>query len=1195
MPEGMNAGNIALNLTLNKDSFNKDLGGMQQTAAGVGKKIASSLGGAANSAIGMGRKFVSATTTAARGFYNAERSIAASGKRIAAAVAGAFAITQIVKFANSCIKLGSDLTEMENVTNTVFPNMTKQVEEWSKAAANSAGQTETQAKNYIGTMGAMSKAFGFTEKEAFEMSTTVAQLVGDVSSFYNLTQDESFEKLKSIFTGETQSLKSLGVVMTQTALDEFALANGFGKLSSQMTEAEKVSLRFAFVQEKLSAASGDFTRTTNSWANQVKRLKLNFTEIQTSIGQGLINVLTPVIKWVNTLLQRLVTLANAFKSFTAMFTGKEVSPVTKATTGMVDGIEDTADATDSLADSASNAGSAAAAAAKEMKALFGFDSINKLNDDSSSGGGGGGGGGGGSSGGGDVVGDTYDMGVLDTEGIAEDLKSKLKDLIDAEDWEGIGRYAAEKVNLGLEKIYEVISWENVGPKVTPIIEAITGIINGFVDELRWDLIGADIAEGINTAVNIANGLYTGIEWDNLGSKIAESANGLVDHIDTKHIGELFANKFNALWSTLLGLVTDIKWDDIGAKIADLIKGYFDTAKLSLKSETIAKFLNGLFTSMEGFTKNLTEEDVKKIVDNIGGAINKFISTFDWKGNGTKLGEFIAKMVGALADIIDSIDWAGLGEGIGDFLSEVGPKLISAGLSLARGLINALIAGIKGLSESDVGGIALAIMGLKLAWDAAGWATGIVGAIGVGLGGSEATLTLASALKGLISAAFAHPLVTAAIGAIAIGAILVDKAFTMSDEEIKEFTTEITNRAKKLGIGQDTNYSGHEEDVEAANNGNLVQYKDTDFMYNPATGNVYTPEGYYYNNAYEQGWITDTDEAKAYNNEKHSTFDSGSVYSFGNENGVTVSGGSQRALDEFYNKYFSYDTALGKWFPNVGNKEVNVNAKATKDSSYKKTITNDYDKLKKKTVTATAKGKTDKSVTNTFGKNSAYAKYKSKKVTVTVDGKETSYYEGLLKRYRDTMSSKAISVTVRAAFDQKLDKLLSNQYVVPIKAGNAEGGIITRDGRVQRFAGGGAIPHGTLFTAGEAGPEIWGNINGRTEILNKSQLATTMHSAVATAMTPLVSLMRSITPRLAVRGDSRNQIGYSDDRIRQIAREAAETTGVSNSEIMEILRKILKWLEESDSDVYLDGTKISKRVFEEVRRVRNTTGKNPVLV
>src|SRR5699024_10069925 len=130
---------------------------------------------------------------------------------------------------------------------------------------------------------------------------------GDVASFYNISQDEAYTKLKSVFTGETETLKDLGIVMTQNALDAYAMANGYNKTTKEMSEAEKVALRFAFVQQQLSLAAGDFSRTSGSWANQVRLMKLQMEQFMATIGQGLINLFTPILRLINTLLAKILT------------------------------------------------------------------------------------------------------------------------------------------------------------------------------------------------------------------------------------------------------------------------------------------------------------------------------------------------------------------------------------------------------------------------------------------------------------------------------------------------------------------------------------------------------------------------------------------------------------------------------------------------------------------------------------------------------------------------------------------------------------------------------------------------------------------------------------------------------------------------------------------------------------------------
>ena len=301
-------------------------------------------------------------------------------KKAGMALAAAFSIKKVVDFGKSCLELGSDLAEVQNVVDVTFPSMTAQVDKFAQSAAKSFGLSETMAKQYTGTFGAMAKAFGFTEKQAYDMGTTLTGLAGDVASFYNISQDEAYTKLKSVFTGETESLKDLGVVMTQTALDAYAMANGFGKTTSQMSEAEKVALRYAFVQDQLTAATGDFARTSDSWANQCRIMKLQFDSLKASIGQGLINLFTPVLRVINVVIGKLAVLASAFKSFTELITGKKSSAQQIADAGNAasTGMDSAAESADNATKSTNKTASAAKKAAKEMRSLMGFDKINKL-------------------------------------------------------------------------------------------------------------------------------------------------------------------------------------------------------------------------------------------------------------------------------------------------------------------------------------------------------------------------------------------------------------------------------------------------------------------------------------------------------------------------------------------------------------------------------------------------------------------------------------------------------------------------------------------------------------------------------------------------------------------------------------------------------------------------------------------------
>lgn len=352
------------------------------------------------------RKQIKAESKAASS--SMESAFSSSFKKIGAMAAAAFSVQAVGKFVGSCLELGSNLSEVQNVVDTAFPKMSAQVDAFAKSAMESFGLSETVAKQYMGTFGAMSKAFGFAEQDAYEMSATLTGLAGDVASFYNLDPSEAYTKLKSVFTGETESLKDLGVVMTQTALDQYALANGFGKTTSAMSEQEKVSLRLAFVTDQLSLASGDFIRTQDSWANQTRVLALRFDALKASLGKGFIAVFTPIVKGINWVLANLQPLADSFASLMEMLTGSSGNTGGGSGAALADTSADLSsatDAADSLGSGLSDTGKKGESAAKKIKKAFaGVDTINKLSFDSgSSGSDSGSGSGGGSTGGGSVA------------------------------------------------------------------------------------------------------------------------------------------------------------------------------------------------------------------------------------------------------------------------------------------------------------------------------------------------------------------------------------------------------------------------------------------------------------------------------------------------------------------------------------------------------------------------------------------------------------------------------------------------------------------------------------------------------------------------------------------------------------------------------------------------------------------------
>ena len=299
-------------------------------------------------------------------------------------IAGALSIAAFAKFTKDCIEVGSNVTEVQNVVDTAFGDLSHQADLWASNAMSNFGLSELSAKKYMGVFGQMSNAMGITGQAALDMAEDVTGLTGDVASFYNLSTDEAYTKLKSIWTGETETLKDLGVVMTQTNLDQYALNNGFGKTTAKMTEQEKVMLRYQYVTSALSNATGDFVKTQDSWANQTRILTLRFQQLKASLGKGFIALFTPILRGFNNLLAGLQKVADGFASFVQMVTGADVSTSMGSISSDIAGIGDDAS---SAADNVGDIGSAAKKTAKDIeKSLAGFDQINKLTeptDDSS--------------------------------------------------------------------------------------------------------------------------------------------------------------------------------------------------------------------------------------------------------------------------------------------------------------------------------------------------------------------------------------------------------------------------------------------------------------------------------------------------------------------------------------------------------------------------------------------------------------------------------------------------------------------------------------------------------------------------------------------------------------------------------------------------------------------------------------------
>ncbi len=291
------------------------------------------------------------------------------------AMIAAFSVVALINFGKQAVNLASDLAEVQNVVDTAFGDMAYKIEDFAESSIENFGLSKLAAKQMASTYMAMSTGMGQFAAVASDMAVEITGRLGDVMSFYNKTQSEADTIGKAIYTGETEPLKAIGVVMTEANLSAFALEKGMSKLYSEMSSGEKLLVRQQFFLDKTSLSAGDFVKTADSWANQTRVLSERWKEFLSIIGNGLIQVLTPMVKLLNEATAYMITFAET--------AGRVISTVF----GLNKEVASTANNTNALASNAMDAeagltdmGDAAKKASQKANGLSGIDNLNNITE-----------------------------------------------------------------------------------------------------------------------------------------------------------------------------------------------------------------------------------------------------------------------------------------------------------------------------------------------------------------------------------------------------------------------------------------------------------------------------------------------------------------------------------------------------------------------------------------------------------------------------------------------------------------------------------------------------------------------------------------------------------------------------------------------------------------------------------------------
>lgn len=514
---------------------------------------------------------------------------------------------------------------------------TAQQTEKVRTAPITGNYAKTASEESEKALNALNKEISKTDAKEKGLVNTNSRLG---SSFKNVSQSADSAKTKtggisSIFSRMGGVVSGLGKRLTGLAQNFTSTTNSANNASFSIGRMVGMSILYSTVFGMISKVNSGIMTGINNLAQyssatnaSISSMMSALTQLQNSLATAfapILSVVAPILTAFMNMLSKAITYIGMF---IAALTGQKSFTRAKAVQeDYAASLNKTSSGANKAAKATKNNANATKKANKEIQTyLSGLDEIRQYQKEkdtpsSSTPSAGSGGGGGGYTG--PSIGDMFEK--VPIESSIADIAKKIKDLIKKEDWEGLGAYIASGINKGLQKIYDAINWNNVGPKITYFVNAFTRTFNSLVDHIDWDLMGRTVGAGINTIVNTLNLLIEGINWKNLGSKIATGINGLFNEVNWNNVGRLFANKINVPFQMLEGAVNTLNWAKIGTSIGGFLNGAINQIDVKSIGTSLSGLALGILTTLDNA-----------------------LTTTNWSQLGTKL-----------ATLLTSIDWVGI--------------------------------------------------------------------------------------------------------------------------------------------------------------------------------------------------------------------------------------------------------------------------------------------------------------------------------------------------------------------------------------------------------------------------------------------------------------------------------------------------------------------------------------------------------
>ena len=481
-----------------------------------------------------------------------------------------FLLFRAFRLVGKSIDISSSLTEVQNVVDNTFGDMKYKVEDFAQNSIKQLGMSELSVKQYASRFQAMGTAMGITAEQVgnanaylekqtsgyigmsdslADVSLNLTKLTADMASFYNMSQEAVAQDLESVYTGMTRPLRQYGLDLTEATLKEWAMRNGLNANIDAMTQAEKTMLRYQYVLANTSAAHGDFARTSQTWANQIRILKEQFVQLGGIVGTAFINMLKPLVAALNTAMGAVINFAETVVNALGVIFGWKL----EITSGSL--AQDFEDAASGAEDLASGTGKAADNAKKLKQQLQGFQELNVLTSPSDGGSGGGGGAGG--IGGTGAAGGGTKFNIVPIE---SEFKSQIDTLYK------LGEYIGDTITKGLNDI----KWDEVYQGAKDFGKGLADFLNGLISPDLFGAVGTTIAGSLNTAIYAALSFGENFDFDEFGLSIATGINDFFKTFDFKSLAKTFNTWAHGILAGLSTAIGTVDWGEIGKAIGEFI-------------------------------------------------------------------------------------------------------------------------------------------------------------------------------------------------------------------------------------------------------------------------------------------------------------------------------------------------------------------------------------------------------------------------------------------------------------------------------------------------------------------------------------------------------------------------------------------------------------------------------------------------